>query len=120
MPKRSLNPGGNDAKKLDVKKIEQLNRAVEALLARADGRPPKVEARLEPLIGVAADLCKLPREEFKVKLKTELSRGRKSMSTVAEPVASVRTAASPRLTFKDAAKAIEFYKQAFGAKETFR
>src|ERR1700722_2611077 len=106
MPKRSLNPSGNDAKKLDVKKIEQLNRAVEALLARADGRPPK-EARLEPLIGVAADLCKLPREEFKVKLKTELSRGRKSMSTVAEPVASVHTSASPRLTLKDAAKAIE-------------
>ena len=42
------------------------------------------------------------------------------MSTVAEPVASVHTSASPRLTFKDAAKAIEFYKQAFGAKETMR
>jgi len=42
------------------------------------------------------------------------------MSTVAEPVASVHASASPRLTFKDAAKAIEFYKQAFGAKETFR
>jgi PhnB protein len=42
------------------------------------------------------------------------------MSTVAEPVAAVRTFATPRLTFKDAAKAIEFYKQAFGAKETMR
>ena len=42
------------------------------------------------------------------------------MATVAEPVAAVHTSASPRLTFKDAAKAIEFYKQAFGAKETFR
>ena len=42
------------------------------------------------------------------------------MSTIAEPVAAVHTTASPRLTFKDAAKAIEFYKQAFGAKETFR
>jgi PhnB protein len=42
------------------------------------------------------------------------------MSTVAEPVTAVRTFATPRLTFKDAAKAIEFYKQAFGAKETMR
>lgn len=31
-----------------------------------------------------------------------------------------RTFAAPRITFKDAAKAMEFYKKAFGAKETFR
>lgn len=42
------------------------------------------------------------------------------MSTVAEPVAAVRTTASPSLTFKEAAKAIEFYTKAFGARETFR
>ncbi len=42
------------------------------------------------------------------------------MSTVAEPIAAVSAVASPRLTFKDAAKAIEFYKNAFGARETFR
>ena len=115
MPKRSLNPGGSDAKK-----VEQLNRAVEALWTRADGRPAKVEASVEPLVRVAADLRDLPREEFKARLKSELLEGRKIMSTVAEPVASVHTSASPRLTFKDAAKAIEFYKQAFGAEETMR
>lgn len=42
------------------------------------------------------------------------------MSTVAEPVATALRSAAPRLTFKDAAKAIEFYKEAFGATETFR
>ncbi|MGD0269849.1 MAG: VOC family protein [Candidatus Sulfotelmatobacter sp.] len=42
------------------------------------------------------------------------------MGTVAEPIASVQVSASPRLTFKDAAKAIEFYTQAFGAKELMR
>jgi len=115
MPKRSLNPGGSDAKK-----VEQLNRAVEALWTRADGRPAKVDASVEPLVRVAADLRDLPREEFKARLKSELLEGRKIMSTVAEPVASVHTSASPRLTFKDAAKAIEFYKQAFGAEETMR
>jgi len=115
MPKRSLNRPNNDAKK-----VEQLNRAVEVLLTRADGRPAKVDASVEPLVRVAADLRDLPREEFKVRLKSELLKGRRIMSAVAEPVASVQASASPRLTFRDAAKAIEFYKQAFGAKETFR
>jgi PhnB protein len=115
MPKRSLNPRNNDARK-----IEQLNRAVDALLARADGRPAKVEAGIEPLVSLAGDLRGLPREEFKVRLKSELLKERKTMSTVAEPVASVHASASPRLTFKDAAKAIEFYKNAFGAEETMR
>jgi PhnB protein len=115
MPKRSLNPGNDDARK-----IEQLNRAVDALLLRADGKPPKVDASVEPLVRVAADLRDLPREDFKIRLKSEVLEGKKTMSTVAEPVASVHTSASPRLTFKDAAKAIEFYKNAFGAKETMR
>lgn len=42
------------------------------------------------------------------------------MSTVAEPVAAVRVTASPRLAFRDPGKAIEFYKEALGAKEKFR
>jgi PhnB protein len=120
MPKRSLNPRNNDPRKNDVKKIEQLNRAVDALLAPVEGKPPKLEASIEPLVRMAADLRDLPRENFKVRLKSELQEGKKTMSTVAEPVASVHTTASPRLTFKDAAKAIEFYKSAFGAKETMR
>src|ERR1700691_4016440 len=115
MPKRSLNPGSSDAKK-----VEQLNRAVDVLLTRADGRLAKVEAGVEPLVRVAADLRDLPREEFKTRLKSELLEGRKIMSTVAEPVVAVHTTATPRLTFKDAAKAIELYKQDFGAKETMR
>ena len=115
MPKRSLNPPNGDAKK-----VEQLNRAVEALLARSDGRPAKVEASVEPLVRLAADLRNLPREKFKARLKSELLEGRKTMSTFAEPIAAVHTTATPRLTFKDAAKAIEFYKQAFGAKENMR
>jgi PhnB protein len=114
MPKRSLNPGNNE------KKIEQLNRALDAVLARVDGKPPKVDASVEPLVRVAANLRDLPREEFKARLKSELMGGGRTMSTAAEPIAAVHTTASPRLTFKDAAKAIEFYKQAFGAKETMR
>lgn len=42
------------------------------------------------------------------------------MSTVAEPVKAVRVTATPRLAYRDPAKAIEFYQRALGAKETFR
>jgi PhnB protein len=119
MPKRSLNPP-NNPQNGDAKKIEQLNRAVEVLLTRSDGRPAKVEASVEPLVRLAANLRDLPREKFKVRLKSELLEGRKTMSTFAEPIAAVHTTATPRLTFKDAAKAIEFYTKAFGAKENMR
>jgi len=114
MPKRSLNPGNDDSKK-----IGQLDRALDAMLARTDGKAPKGEAGIEPLLRIAADLRDLPRESFKARLRSALE-GRKKMSSLAEPVVMSRTSASPRLTFRDAAKAIEFYGDAFGAKQTFR
>jgi len=114
MPKRSLHPGSGDQKK-----IEQLNQAVEKMLARNDGRVTKAGAEIEQLVRIAADLRNLPSASFKARLKSELG-GQKRMSTVAEPVAAVRVTASPRLAFKDPAKAIELYQRALGAKETFR
>ena len=134
MPKRSLKFGQGDPKKPDQKKIDQLNKAVDVMLARTDGKPGKLEAAVEPLVRIAAQLRDLPREGFKTRLRSEFE-GRKSVSAIAEhvptehvvtqpvvdePVASVRTTAAPRLTFNDAAKAIEFYTKALGAKETFR
>src|SRR5579863_8765768 len=115
MPKRSLNAGNGDSKK-----VEQLNKAVDAMFARTDGTAPKVEPAIEPLVRIAAELRNLPSASFKARLKSELLEGRRTMSTVAEPIAAVHTTATPRLTFKDAAKAIEFYEQAFGAKEIMR
>src|SRR5271155_4966145 len=123
MPKRSLHPGNGGTKQPDPRKIEQLNKAVDAMLSRKDGKVGKVEAGIEPLVRIATDLRDLPRENFKARLKARLKselEGRKTMSTVAEPVTAVLTTATPRLTFKDAAKAIEFYQQAFGAKEIMR
>jgi PhnB protein len=114
MPKRSLKPGNGDSKKL-----EQLNRAIDQMMARNDGGVGKPGAEIEPLVRIAAELRNLPNAKFKARLKSELG-GRPRMSTVAEPVAAVRTTAAPRIAFKNAAKAIEFYKNALGAKETFR
>jgi len=114
MPKRSLNPGSGEPKK-----VEQLNQAVEAMLARNDGRVGKAGSEIEPLVRIAAEMRNLPSASFKARLKSELE-GKKRMSTVAEPVTAVRTTAAPRLAFRDPAKAIEFYQRALGAKETFR
>jgi len=114
MPKRSLHPANGGQKQ-----IEQLNKAVDLMLTRTDGKPGKVEAEVEPLVRIAAELRNLPRESFKARLKSELE-GKKRMSTIAEPVAVVRVTASPRLAFRNPAQAIEFYKNALGAKETFR
>src|ERR1700756_25156 len=104
MPKRSLNPG-----KGDQTNIEKLNRAIDVMLSRADGKAPKVNAEIESLVRVAADLRDLPRESFRTRLKSEFE-GRKTMSTVAEPVTTVHAKAAPRMAFKDASRAIEFYK----------
>lgn len=114
MPKRSLKPGNGD-----LNSIEQLNKAVDRMFSRSNSQKAKAEREIEPLVRIAADLRNLPRASFKARLKSEFE-GRKPMSTVAEPFASVRVSATPRIAFRDPAKAIEFYTRALGAKEAFR
>ena len=99
---------------------EKLNRAIDAMLAYGGFAPmAATEAGIAPLVRVAGELRGLPSENFKEHLRSELER-RTSMSTAAKPAAETRTTASPRLTFKDAGQAIEFYQRAFGAREMFR
>jgi PhnB protein len=98
---------------------EQLDEAVGGLLASPAALPPLGDPRVESLAVIAVELRNLPHPQFKERLKSDLQR-RTSMASVAEPVAAVRTVATPRLTFKNVAKAIEFYKAAFGATETMR
>jgi PhnB protein len=73
---------------------------------------------LAPLIAIASDLTDLPRENFKARLKSELER-KSSMATQVQ-TAAIRQTAAPRLRVKNAAAAIEFYRQAFGAREIMR
>jgi PhnB protein len=99
--------------------IEQLDEAVQLMIGNPGAPPPRGDAGVNPLVRVAARLRDLPRRDFKMRLKNDLERSI-SMATTAAPMTATRTFAAPRLTFKDAAKAIDFYKQAFGAKETMR
>jgi PhnB protein len=105
MPRRSL--------------IEQLDEAVQLVIASPRAPLKRGDAGVNPLVRIAAELRDLPRENFKMRLKNDLERSI-SMATTTAPMTATRTFAAPRLTFKDAAKAIEFYKKAFGAKETMR
>lgn len=109
MPKRSL--------------IDQLEQAVQAVIARPDAELPRrdrsVDARLAPLLRIAEDLRGLPRESFKARLQADLERSA-SMATLAESVSASRQTATPSLRIRNAAAAIEFYKKAFGAREIMR
>jgi PhnB protein len=102
---------------------EQLDAVVQGILDSPRARVPQEDERLAPLARIAAELRSLPRPEFKTSLKKDLRR-RKSMTmtttAVAEPVAAVHTAALPILAFKSAAKAIELYTRALGAREISR
>jgi PhnB protein len=115
MPKRSLPNRKSPNRKL----VDQLDQAVTQLLATRIVTVATGDPELLPLLHVAAELRRLPRADFKARLKSDLER-KLSMPATTEPVSSLRTVAFSRLSFKDAAKAIEFYKDAFGAKETFR
>jgi hypothetical protein len=105
MPRRSLS--------------DQLDEAVQGLIGNPGAPLPRGDAGVSPLARIAAELRDLPREDFKIRLKNELERSI-SMATTTAPITATRISAAPRLAFKDAAKAIEFYKKAFGAKEIMR
>jgi len=102
-----------------ISQIEQLNRVVDAVLAHPASARATGGAKSQSLARIAAGLRGLPREDFKQRLMADLE-GRVQMSSVAKPAVEVRTTAVPRLTFKDAAKAIAFYQRAFDAREVFR
>src|SRR5271154_3542366 len=103
---------------------EQLDRAIQGILApnatgrgRRDGAAPKAPAAA--LARIAGELRGLPREDFKAALRAQLE-GRTPMASKAAPAPEAQQTATAYLTVKGAARAIEFYKQAFGAVETMR
>ncbi len=100
--------------------IDQLDDAVAAM---AEGRQldlPNLGPELAALAGVAQDLIGLPRETFKTELKQQLIR-RDSMSS---PTPQVETnpvrSVSLYMCISGASAAIDFYREAFGAKELSR
>jgi PhnB protein len=95
---------------------EQFDELLAGLLMGKPSRSSPQSARLQSLLHLAAELRNLPRQEFRASLKSDLQR-RASMAATVQPLAAVQPVATPRLTVKDVATAIEFYTRAFGAKE---
>jgi PhnB protein len=102
---------------------EQLDRAIQALLTpgpaprRRDGAA--TQAPIAALARTAGQLRGLPRADFKATLRAKLE-GRSTMASKAVTAPQARQTATAYLIVKDAARAIEFYKQAFGATEIMR
>ncbi len=99
--------------------FDQLDDVITQLLSRPKTASAAVDPEIAPLARIAGELRDLPRKGFMERLKSDLQRST-AMATTTETITAVRTTAAPRIAFKNTAKAIEFYKAAFGAKETMR
>src|SRR6202167_2158504 len=102
---------------------EQLDKIVEALVARPrvapQRRETKIGANLQALAQIAAQLRDLPGANFKARLKLDLER-RTSMASKPVTATEVRQTAVPYICVRDAGAAIDFYKNVFGATEVMR
>ncbi|HET9712749.1 MAG TPA: VOC family protein [Pyrinomonadaceae bacterium] len=100
--------------------IDQLDDAVAAL---AEGRQidlTNLEPELSALAGVAQDLVGLPRDTFKAELQQQLIR-RDSMSSPAEQLeTNLVSSVSLYMCIAGASAALDFYREAFGARELSR
>ena len=99
--------------------IEQLDQAIDRILANPNARLSGFDFRGR---GVGRARCAATQPATQ---KIQSATGKKfakekSYGDCLEPVTTVDVIASPRLAFQDVDKAIEFYKRAFGATETFR
>jgi uncharacterized glyoxalase superfamily protein PhnB len=100
----------------DVSLIEQLDQAVQAMIAGRAAMLP--HANLAPLIGIAAELRELPREEFRARLKHELEKKTSTASEVKPAVDPIRKGfrtVTPYLVVREIHEVIEFVQNVFGA-----
>lgn len=108
----------------NVTLIEQLDDAIEAILANSEagaGTPlPSPDESIAALLAVAADLRDLPRQEFKAQLMTDLIRRASMTRAAVKPVREGFHTVTPYIIVSAAAGLIDFVKQAFGAEELYR
>jgi PhnB protein len=79
------------------KLIEQLNDAVEALVAKPNAPQPNVDPRLGAILRIAGELRDLPRADFRSRLKAELA----AQSKEVESSASSPVGGKPLITHQD-------------------
>jgi len=100
--------------------IEQLDQAVDAILANPEAPLPQVSKRIAAQLRIAGELRDLPRADFKARLRSDLER---TASMTAKAPTKFREGfhtITPYLIVNEAVGLIDFVKQAFGAQEMFR
>jgi PhnB protein len=114
--------------------IDQLDRAVQAMLARPEAPVAGPREDLDPsvaaLLSIARDLRDLPREGFRIRLRTNLERStqmenaaKQAVSSDAprqEAMSSGYHTIAPYIIVPRAGEFIEFLTSAFGGTERFR
>jgi uncharacterized glyoxalase superfamily protein PhnB len=104
----------------NVSLIEQLDGAVEAIIANPDAPLPSVDPSVKALLGVAVELRDLPRPDFKARLRAELESSASDKKSEVKPVREGFHTITPYLLAPGAAALIDFVKRAFGAEELYR
>lgn len=109
----------------EVALTEQLDQAIEAMLANPDAPLQGSDSQIGELLGVAVELRALPRADFKARLKSELEREASMSMTAAEdtrspqpvtdPVRATFRTVTPYLTVANVHEEIEFVTKVFGA-----
>lgn len=105
----------------EVELTEQLDQAIDAMMATSGQLPSPVQERLAALLGVAVELRELPRAGFKARLRDELKE-ETAMSSAAQivekrvnPIRKGFRTITPYLVVPDVPAEVEFLKQAFNA-----
>jgi PhnB protein len=102
---------------------EQLDLAVEALMAERGSGPSDLDSRVAALLEVAGQLRDLPREEFRNRLKEDLARAGVANRRRPAAASSQREGfhtLTPYLPVHQAPELIDFIKNAFGGEELMR
>jgi PhnB protein len=100
--------------------IDQLDDAVAAIAEARQFDSANLGPELSALVGVAQSLVGLPSDTFKAELRQQLTRRASMSSPVKQSETNPVRSVSLHICVAGASAAIDFYREAFGAKELMR
>jgi uncharacterized glyoxalase superfamily protein PhnB len=105
----------------EVELTQQLDQAIDAMMAAGGELPSDINEQVSELLGIAVDLRKLPRTDFKARLRNELeeetamSTATKQVERKVSPIREGFRTITPYLVVSDVHAEAAFLQQAFGA-----
>jgi PhnB protein len=105
----------------EVDLTQQLDQAIDAMMATGGEMPASVDPRIGELLAIAVELRDLPRAEFKARLQKELEEGAtvstatKQATKEVNPVREGFRTITPYLVVPDVHAEVEFLTRALGA-----